>query len=59
MKKTIEVRFHCPAIHPYDGRNFRVTAALQEQINDLLLTRPQPDRTLFIHCLSQLMKPPY
>jgi hypothetical protein len=31
-----------PAIHPDGFCNFCVAAALQEQVNDLLLTRTQP-----------------
>jgi hypothetical protein len=59
VKKTIEMRFHGPAIHPYNGRNFRVTAALQKQINDLLLARTQPDRSLLTHRPPRLPKPTY
>lgn len=39
----------CPAIHPHDICNFRVAAALQEQVHNLLLPRTQPHGPSFIH----------
>jgi hypothetical protein len=51
MKEAIEVRFDRPPIHPHDLRYFCVTAALQEQINDLLLSWTQPHG--FRHCVLQ------
>lgn len=41
--------FHGTAVHPDGGRNFGVATALQKQIYDLLLARPEPYRSRFIH----------
>ncbi|HTA25640.1 MAG TPA: hypothetical protein VK763_19065 [Terriglobales bacterium] len=49
MKKTVEMCFYRPAIHPYGLRNFGVAATLQEQINNLLLARTQPHWSRLIH----------
>jgi hypothetical protein len=42
--------FYRPAIHSDGLRNFCVAAALQQQIDDLLLPRTQPYRPCFFHC---------
>jgi hypothetical protein len=49
MKKTVEMCFYRPAIHSYSLRNFGVAAALQQQINNLLLARTQPHWSRLIH----------
>jgi hypothetical protein len=57
MKKTVEMCFYRPAIHSYSLRNFGVAAALQQQINNLLLARTQPHWSRLIHGPPQLIHP--
>ena len=39
--------FHGPSSHLELTGNFRIVAALQEKLDDLLLARAKPDRVLF------------
>jgi hypothetical protein len=56
MKKTIEMRFDGAAIHAGDGCNFVVSAALEQQIDDLLFALAQANGSPLIHCPSDLVE---